>query len=500
MKKLLLGAAALALGLSIVRPIGRLISEARRLAAGDVREPDEQTRLGSDEVSQLRAAFSEVRGYLREHAELADRVADGDLRLTVEPRSDQDVLGTALLRMLRGLSELVHEVQQSAEHMNETSDQLEDTARQTNQAVQQVTQATQNMAAGAQQTSAQAQNTNTTMAELGSAIDSIARGASQQAQQVQIASDTAAAMVAGVERVAATASTVAEASQQTRAAADHGARAVRETVAGMAEIQRVVSDAAEKVQELGRLGDKIGQVVETIDDIAAQTNLLALNAAIEAARAGEHGRGFAVVADEVRKLAERSSRETKQIAELIQQVQTGTREAVGAMAAGSSKVELGAGKADQAGQALEEIGQAVGVTVCQVDEIASAARDLARASQSVTDVMSAIKSVVEENAGSAEQMSGRSDQALSAIQTIAAVSQEQSAATEEVCASAEEMSAQVGGISAQAHELAASADRLHELVARFKVLEKDPAARPVFPWGLRPQPPAGASAKRAQSA
>src|SRR6202008_3207748 len=158
---------------------------------------------------------------------------------------------------------------------------------------------------------------------------------------------------------------------------ERGLQAVRETTAAMAAIQVGVGQAASKVRELGTLGQKIGAVVETIDDIADQTNLLALNAAIEAARAGEHGRGFAVVADEVRKLAERSGRETKQIAELIAQVPTTTNEAAAAMDSGAAKVELGSEKAGQAGQALDEILTSVQDTVRQVGEIATSSQQMA---------------------------------------------------------------------------------------------------------------------------
>jgi methyl-accepting chemotaxis protein len=368
-----------------------------------------------------------------------------------------------------GMGDLVGEVQASANALAGTSAQMGSAAAQTGSAVQQVTMAVQNVASGAQQTSRSAQETTAAVSQLSRVIDGIAHGATDQARQVQTTSATATAMAAGIEEVATNATQMSAAGQQTRTAAEHGSQAVRETTAAMNEIQVVVGQAASKVRELGTLGQKIGAVVETIDDIAEQTNLLALNAAIEAARAGEHGKGFAVVADEVRKLAERSGRETKQIAELIAQVQSGTKEAVAGMDSGAAKIELGSQKADQAGRALQEILKAVQDTVRQVGEIASSSQQMATGARSVTDAMHSISAVVEQSSAATEQMAAQASAVTGSIQSIAAVSQEQSAAAEEVSASTEQMSVQVEQISAQAQELASTAERLRELVARFKL-------------------------------
>ena len=376
---------------------------------------------------------------------------------------------------------LVGQVQRAADRVADNSAQLGSVIGQTGNAVQQVASAMHNVAAGAQDTSRNAQHTNAAVSQLVQAIDGIARGASEQARQVQSANATAIQMAAGVDQVAQTAGQVASASQQTLKAAEHGGLAVLETTAAMAEIQRVVGQATVTVEELGKLGDRIGAVVETIDDIAEQTNLLALNAAIEAARAGEHGKGFAVVADEVRKLAERSSRETRQIAELIQQVQAGTQQAVKAMQAGASRVEQGSRKADLAGQALQAILTAVEHTVGQANEIASASQAMADGARQVTTAMSSISAIVEENTAATEQMSAQSDQVSEAIQSIAAVSEEQSASAEEVSASAEEMAAQIEEMSAQADELSSTAEQLRRLVARFRMAETDASADRLLP-------------------
>jgi methyl-accepting chemotaxis protein len=302
-------------------------------------------------------------------------------------------------------------------------------------------------------------------------------------------------MVTGVERVANNAQAVAVASGQTKASAEEGARAVRETVEGMAEIRSVVSSASEKVEELGKLGEKIGAVVETIDDIAEQTNLLALNAAIEAARAGEHGRGFAVVADEVRKLAERSQRETKAIAALIRDVQSGTREAVLAMEQGATKVNEGSEQADNAGRALTSILDAVNATTQQVEEIAAAAQEMAIRARDVSGTMGSISAVVEQATAASEEMAAQADAVGRSIESIAAVAEENSAAAEEVSASTEEVSAQVEEMAAQAEHLAEMAEQLNQLVDQSeRAGVVGDAAEGVVPrrrgddWNTRSQP------------
>jgi methyl-accepting chemotaxis protein len=462
---------ALLFAFGVGRPITRLVQEARRLASGCTQQDEtiRGRRAGRDEVGQLRTAFDEVAAYLVDASAAARRLAAGDLAHGLSPRSDDDELGHAFQTMTASLRAALHEVRGTALALADTSAQLDAAASQTGGAVSQVTDAVQSLAGGAQETSGHAQETHAAVSELVEAIHRIAAGAQEQARQTETTSTTAAQMARDVEDVAAKAGEVAAASQQARVVAEQGAASVRETVRSMADIQDVVQHASVRVDELGRLGERIGAVVETIDDIAEQTNLLALNAAIEAARAGEHGRGFAVVADEVRKLAERSGRETRQIADLIAQVQQGTQEAVRAMASGSRRVAEGSIRADQAGRALTEILAAVDTSVSEVGEIATLAQHLAAGARRVTNAMQAISTVAGASSASTEAMARQASQVTQAIHGIAAVAEEQSASAEEVSASSEEMSAQVEEMTAQAHDLARAADRLRQLVARFNV-------------------------------
>ncbi|MGA7913620.1 MAG: methyl-accepting chemotaxis protein [Candidatus Acidiferrales bacterium] len=321
----------------------------------------------------------------------AQAISDGDLTGQDLPTSSNDELGDlarAINGMQNSLRETITSVSSGAERIVTASEELSASASQ--------------QAAGAETQKDQTHQVATAMQEMSSTVQQVSENSNKASEASRKAADTAR----------------------------QGGSIVEDTLAKMRAIADSVGQTAKKVQELGKSSNQIGEIIGVIDDIADQTNLLALNAAIEAARAGEQGRGFAVVADEVRKLAERTSKATKEITAMIQNIQTETKSAVEAMESGTKQVALGVESTTQAGSSLHEI---------------------IKTSEQVGDMILLIATAATEQSSATEEIN-------SSIEQIAKITEESAAGTQE--------SAKAVG------ELSNLATHLHALVGKFKVKAK----------------------------
>jgi methyl-accepting chemotaxis protein len=221
-------------------------------------------------------------------------------------------------------------------------------------------------------------------------------------------------MNATVGQVAQNSGKAACLARETVETAKDGGAVVSNTIEGMELLSDAVSSSSTIITELGKSSDQIGVIVGTIEDIADQTNLLALNAAIEAARAGEQGRGFAVVADEVRKLAERTTKATKEISDMIRQIQQDTRGAVDSMQHGKEKVSAGVDLANKTGQALTKIVRMVSESADMIQQIAVASEEQSTATQQIAADIENVAQVTKDSAAGANE-SAKACQDLSQI-------------------------------------------------------------------------------------
>lgn len=294
---------------------------------------------------------------LAEVVEIANAIANKQLNLTVPAGGSNETgqLLTAFGRMQRSLHEVLGGVRSSSGDLSQSALQLQENAAQVSQASQQQSEAASAMAAAVE--------------ELTTSIEQVA----QRAQQAQASAD------------------------QTRDQSRQGSSVVRNTANEMRAIASKVRDSAEMTRKLGERSQAIDSIVGTIRDIADQTNLLALNAAIEAARAGEQGRGFAVVADEVRKLAERTSQSTQQIGGLIATIRSEIEVVVGDMQSGEVQMESGVALAEQAQSAIDAISNNANEINQLVHDISLALKEQTVASQDVARNVEQVAQLSEEN-------------------------------------------------------------------------------------------------------
>ena len=356
-----------------------------------------------------------VRRPLKILADGAVLYSQGDLTRTILVSSRDEIgeVGAAMNRMQDHLKSLVLNIRQKSELLAQAAGQLGANADQSADSANSVAEAISEVAAGAD-------NQNRT-------IEKVMSNVAQNAEDVR--------------RMGQQAAGAAESSKAVAHKAEDGEIAAERAVNQMDQIEETVERSATVVAKLGTMSQEIGHIVETISDIAGQTNLLALNAAIEAARAGESGRGFSVVAEEVRKLAEQSDQAAQQIATLIGGIQAETENAVAVMATGTREVRTGAEVVRTAGRSFQEINELVAAVSNQVRAISESFGSLAEGNTQILQAMHDLQSIGE----SASQQT----------QNVSAATQEQSAAMQE--------------IASAGHELTRYAEELQQAVNQFKV-------------------------------
>jgi methyl-accepting chemotaxis protein len=320
-----------------------------------------------------------------------------------------------------------------AKSLNEMTETWETIIKKVNGTALQVAYLSEELSAKADQTTQSTKQVTRTIQEVAIATE-------RQVQSVEESSEIVAKMSSGAGQIASNAQSVSTSVMKTLDVATKGNEKIQNAVAQMSSIHQTVNGSADVIKELGERSKEIGQIVKVITGIANQTNLLALNAAIEAARAGEHGKGFAVVADEVRKLAEQSALSSKQIAELIQTIQIETSKAVQAMGQATKEVSEGINVVHYAGEAFQMIQESVYAVTKQIQEVSTASEQL---SAGVTHVVTSIKEITD-------------------------VSENNAAGTQTVSAEAEQQLASMEEITASTSSLAKMAEELQQLTLRFK--------------------------------
>jgi len=299
---------------------------------------------------------------IKELLRIVSSAANGDF--TVNAKVTADTLGAladSFNLMVSDLSELVHDVKKGAEHVaDSTREMLEKTTE-------------------------------------------MALGADNQAKEIENISDLAKSMAEVAENTNTSAQRASEAAIHAKDVAERGGAIVEQSIEGMQRIRETVTDTSDRVKILGDNSTRISEITEFISDIANRTNILALNATIEAARAGESGRGFTNIADEIRNLAERSSRSAGEITKLIEDIQNGMSETVMAMTLGNNEVAEGTKKVDAAGSALREIQGAVEISTSSVAEITKATEKQLKASEDIVNVMEGVASIAKRTAEGAKQ-------------------------------------------------------------------------------------------------
>ncbi len=359
----LLGVVGYVITRNIATPLKNISDAAERIAIGDLNVSLERTDR-RDEVGRLTDVFGQMVQSLKATATVASTIASGDLRSEVKPLSKSDVLGNAFAEMVKSLRSLASELIEGVGVLGTSANEISTSTSQ--------------LATSATETA-------TAIGETSTTVEEVKQTAQLSSQKAKTVSDTA---------------------QKAAQIAQAGKTATDETVQGMNRIREQMSSIAESMMRLSEQSQAIGQIVATVEDLAAQSNLLAVNAAIEAAKAGEHGKGFAVVAQEVKSLADQSKQATAQVRTILTDIQKATSSAVLATEQGSKAVDAGVRQSTQAGQSIQTLSNSATEAAQAAAQIAASSQQQLVGVDQVAQAVVNIRQASTQNVDSAKQLEG----------------------------------------------------------------------------------------------
>jgi methyl-accepting chemotaxis protein len=431
----------------MVRPILMLMTTARQIAKGDLTQRAEVS--SSDEIGSLARAFNEMAADLEKTVKNLV-MSQGKLKSVVE---SVDSRSRTVISRVDEQRSVIDETYNSIDQLNGGVRKITDNVEALSASSEETSSSMLEMVASMEEVSRHTDTLFTSVEDTASATHQMVSSINEVDQNVvyltSFVTDTSASMVemsASIAQVEANAARSYDLALAVADAAESGMKAVRETIDGMEQVRQSVVEANAVVGRLGERSIAIGKILNVIEDVAEQTNLLALNAAILAAQAGEYGKGFSVVAAEIRDLSERTASSTRDIANLIRGVQDEVDNALKATSAGSSLVENGVALSHEAGKALNNILDSASKASSMGKEIAGATREQAAGSENVTRAVERLQSMVGQiNAATRQQAQG-SDHIMKAVESMREVTKyvrqamvEQKSGSSMISAAAERM-------------------------------------------------------------
>jgi methyl-accepting chemotaxis protein len=458
-------------GRAITKPIQKMRDDLQLLAVGEipVASTNQITITRKGEIADIARAVDGLKRYTANMALLANAIASGDLTVRVEPISEQDILGNSFANMVAGLRLLITNIQDYAVHLYQSSQELYSVSEETNAKASEIIASGKNISSQAERQLSMIKDSAGVMDGIDRSIQNIADGSIDQASSVSGAAENAHTLSAIVGQVTALSKVQTEDIRRSSEVSQLGAQRTIEVVSSMKGIQTKVQRTKQEVEDIRELANKINEASGMIDEIASQTNLLALNALIEAGRAGEAGASFAVVAQEIRKLADRTAMISSDIAAFAGNAAKVINRAVASMQDSFNEVEKGAAGATEAGSTLQLVQEISEGNRKLAEEMTGKYNDMVAASNNLMGMMESVSAVVEENSAMTVEIRGDVKNIQASVGEIISIAREYVQSTEWFVEIAGDMMAQVERVTQKSRDLDMLSDGLRSSAAKFLI-------------------------------